>query len=206
MADIPPDLETRERELRIEKLQCEIDQLKRAREVKAQGWFKQWLPTITSLVPVLALLFAVMQFTTAQKAAQKQLERNAIADSIASERTFMRAVLDRQLSTYFEATSAAATIASSKVGAERTKAIDNFWRLFYGPLVMLESPDVSGAMKAVGECLEMPAPGCTELALKRRALALASALQKDYFASWKLGPDKYAERTINYAKSAANGP
>ncbi|MDB4883003.1 MAG: hypothetical protein JWL95_1769 [Gemmatimonadetes bacterium] len=204
MVDMPPDLETRERELRIEKLQGEIDQLKRARDEK--GRVKQWLPLVTSLVPVLALLFAVTQFTAAQRAAQQQLVRNAIADSIASERAFMRAVLDRQLSTYFEATSAAATIASSKSATDRARAIDAFWRLYFGPLVMLESPDVSGAMKQVGACLETAAVACTEAELKNRSLALASALQKDYFASWKLGPDRYAERTINYSKSSATTP
>ena len=204
MADVAPDLELRERELRIEKLQCEIDQLKRGRQ--DGGRLKKWLPTITSLVPVLALLFAVTQFTTAQKNAQQQLVRNAIADSIASERAFMRAVLDRQLSTYFEATSAAATIASSNVAVERAKATETFWRLYFGPLVMLESPDVSRAMKSMGACLQPGAAQCNDIELKNRSLALASALQKDYFASWKLGPDRYAERTINYAKSTANTP
>ncbi|MEO6528583.1 MAG: hypothetical protein ABIP93_18340 [Gemmatimonadaceae bacterium] len=202
MADAPSDLQTRELELRIEKLQCEIDQMKRPRE--NSGRLKQWLPVITGLVPVLALLFAVTQFTAAQVAARKQLVRNSVADSIASERAFMRSVLDRQLSTYVEASTAAATLASSKSSTERDKAIDAFWRLYWGPLVMMESPEVSDAMKDIGECLETSG-ACMESELKKRSLALASALQTDYFSSWKLSPDRYAQRSINYAKTRSAG-
>jgi hypothetical protein len=203
MVDVPSDLPRRELELKIEKLQCEIDQMKRGREEKNR--LKQWLPVITGLVPALALLFAVTQFTAAQVAARKQLVRNAVADSIASERMFMRPVLDRQLSTYGEASSAAATLASSTAPAERAKAIDTFWKLYWGPLVMMESPEVSGAMKAIGECLARAA-ACPEDDMKSRSLALASALQTDYFSSWKLSPDRYAQRSINYAKTRSEVP
>jgi len=53
------------------------------------------------------------------------------------------------------ASEAAATIATTTDTAERRKAEARFWVLLYqGPMVMVETTDVSGAMKAFGRCLD----------------------------------------------------
>jgi hypothetical protein len=66
----------------------------------------------------------------------------------------MKPLLDKQLSLYFEASATAATIVKTTDVAERKKAINNFWRLYYGPLVMVENTAVSGSMKSFGSCLD----------------------------------------------------
>jgi hypothetical protein len=126
------------------------------------------------------------------------------ANQTASERAFMQPVLGRQMNLYFETSEAAATLASSQDPEERAKARDSFLRLYYGPLVMLESPDVSLAMKNFRACLEAPRD-CPPGRLEGLSLALASSLQSDFFASWKLSPEEYAKRSINYAEIRGGG-
>lgn len=192
------DLARQELELRIEKLRGEVEDLKHS-----SAWNRrigQWMPLVGALLPALALLFAIRQFTAEQTASRQQIARTAVADSIANERLFMRSVLDQQLATYFEAAGAAATLASASNAADRQKAADTFWKLYWGPLVMLESPEVSGRMKAIGHCLEST-PRCSDAVLRDSSLALASALQHDYFDGWRLSPATYAKRSIDYANS-----
>ena len=198
MSEMSREPEAVELELRIEKLRCEIEELKHS-----HAWNRrigQWLPFISTLLPALALVIAVHQFTQEQAAGRQQLIRQAATDSIARERAFMQPVLERQMSTYFEASAAAATLATARSASERDKAIDTFWKLFWGPLVMLESPEVSGAMKGIAECLDGGVSTCDAKERKNRSLVLASALQTDFFSSWKLSPEQYAQRSINYAR------
>jgi hypothetical protein len=140
----------------------------------------------------MALLFAVQQFVQQQKASEK-------ANTAASERAFMQPILNRQMNTYFDASAAAATLASSDDPKERAQAAEMFWKLYYGPLVMLESPEVSGAMKDFGQCVKSQG-SCTPERMANLSLALASTLESDLFASWKLSPKEYAERSFNYAE------
>lgn len=183
-----------ELELRLEKMRLEITELKRR-----QAWDRRvgrLLPIISALVPVLALVFAVQQFANQQNLTRDAMKRQAESERIAAERAFMQPVLSRQMNIYFEASAAAAKIASTQDSADKKKAQETFWELYWGPLVMLESQPVSGAMKSFGACLA-ESPRCQEL--KQRALALSSTLQSDLFESWKLSPDAYAQRSINYA-------
>lgn len=191
-----------ELQLRLEKLRLEIQEMKRS-----QAWNRrlgQLLPVISSLLPVMALLFAVQQFNQQQKMATAALNRQTDADSLAMERAFMQPVLERQMDTYFEASAAAATYGSTDNPEEKRKARDAFWRLYWGPLVMLESPEVSQAMKHFGACLngfEL----CSPKELQDRSLVLSSSLQSDLFGSWKLSPMAYAERSIKYVQGRRSG-
>lgn len=179
-----------EKELELEKLRLEIEELK-----QSQAWNRRVgtiLPVLSALIPALALLIAFEQFSEQQMAQTR-------ANQAASERAFMQPVLGRQMNLYFEVSAAAATLASSRDQQERANALDTFLRLYWGPLVMIESPDVSLAMKKFRACLEFP-KGCPSGGLEGLSLALASSLQSDFFASWKLSPEEYAKRSINYAE------
>jgi hypothetical protein len=61
---------------------------------------------------------------------------------------------EKQLQTCFEASTAAATIATSRDKEAVSKAVDDFWRLYWGPLAIVEAREVAGAMVAFGTCLE----------------------------------------------------
>src|ERR1044072_9176636 len=100
-----PNLEAQELELRIEKLRCEVDELKRNSSWNRR--FGQWIPLISTLLPALALIFAIRQFSAEQENSRQQLARSAEAERVAGERAFMRTILDLQLSTYVDAAGAA---------------------------------------------------------------------------------------------------
>ena len=189
----PPD---QEQSLRLQKLQLEVEELRRA-----HAWNRrlgQWLPLLSSLVPIAALLFTVQQFAAKQDEATEARRRETAADSVASERAFMQPVVARQMDTYVEASAAAATIATTRDAPQRQRAVDAFWRLYYGPMVMLESDEVGRRMIVFGQCLRRGA-ACAD-SLPDRSLELASSLQADLFSSWRLGPAAYARRSIDYAR------
>jgi hypothetical protein len=195
MADQPASAESLEAQLRLEKLRLEIATIK-----ESQAWNQRagrLLPVLSTLVPVLALLFTVQQFRIQQRHTARAIERQAQSDERTSQRGFMQPVLTRQMDIYLSASSAVATLASSSDPVDLAKARNEFWRLYWGPLVMLESPQVSGAMKAVGACLRQP--DCSQPRLQDLSLALSSSLQADYFSAWSLTPQEYAARSIDYA-------
>ena len=192
----PPAPRDSEESLRLEKLRLEVNELRRSHTWNRR--LGQWLPILSSLVPIAALLFTVQQFTAQQRDATEQRRRQTAADSVASERAFMQPVVARQMDTYFEASAAAATIATARDAAQRQRAVDAFWRLYYGPMVMLESDEVTRRMVAFGGCLRRGA-GCAD-SLPDRSLELASSLQADLFSSWRLSPAAYARRSIDYAR------
>lgn len=183
-----------ELELKVEKLNLEIAELKRS-----QTWNRGLglaLPLLSALIPLLALLFTVQQFV-------RQQEASARAEKLSSERAFMQPVLEQQMNTYFEASAAAATLASSRSSVKLDEARETFFRLYYGPLVMLESPEVSRAMKNFRACIDLPEE-CPPGGLQTLSLSLASSLQTDFFSSWNLSPESYAKRSIDYAKIPRN--
>jgi len=78
--------------------------------------------------------------------------------------------LQTQLTLYLQAASAAATIARSTDDAEKKKAMNDFWRLYQGPLIIVESKEVSDAMVKFGSCLDA-IESCSQTEISQRALA-----------------------------------
>jgi hypothetical protein len=109
----------------------------------------------------------------------------------------MKPLLEKQQELYFEAATAAATIASTRDAAERRKAEAKFWILYRGPLVMVESTDVSGAMKRFGRCLTGE-DKCNDGKLNDRALALASTLETSMLKTWNAKPDEFIKGQFVY--------
>src|SRR5208337_3782074 len=66
---------------------------------------------------------------------------------------FRKPFWDHQLALYFEATSAAAKMASLPSGKQRDEATASFWSLYYGPMVVVEdSENVAKTMVSFGRC------------------------------------------------------
>ena len=81
--------------------------------------------------------------------------------------------------------------------AERRKAEARFWILYLGPLVMVESTDVSGAMKKFGRCLTGQ-DTCDAAELNDRSLALASTLETSMLNTWNAKPDEFIKGQFVY--------
>ncbi|MEK6324617.1 MAG: hypothetical protein AABN33_23500 [Acidobacteriota bacterium] len=206
MADAEAELQLDRLRLETEKLRLEVASLRR--ESARPPSLSSYVPLISVLVTVAGFGFGIYQYRAQQIQNRESQERLAHQESEAREkqsardkenaqREFMKPLLDKQLSLYFEASSTAATIVKTTDEAERKKAINSFWRLYYGPLVIVESTEVSGAMKIFGHCLD-GTEQCDEQELGDRALALATSLQKTLLNSWNMKPEDFTKDKFQY--------
>jgi hypothetical protein len=206
MADTETAFQVERQNLETEKLKLEVAALKR-QSAEGRSW-SNYLPLISVLVTVAGFGFGIYQYRAQQiqnRESQEQLarqesearDRQAGRDKENAQRAFMKPLLDKQLSLYFEASEAAATIAKTTDEGERKKATNNFWRLYYGPLVMVENTAVSGSMKSFGFCLD-GTEHCDENDLRDRALILATSLQKALLNSWNMKPEDFTKDKFQY--------
>ena len=199
-------------EAELQKLRLEIQKLtldvESARRSMGHDVLLRLLPSITVLVAVLGFGFSIWQYRVEQtkdrQARAEQVVREtteraerARKDTEAAQREFMKPLLEKQQELYFEAASAAATIAASTDPAERRKAEGTFWRLFWGPLVMVESKEVSAAMKRFGNCLNA-VEACDAQEKRKRSLALASALETSLLNTWNAKPEDFTKGQFLY--------
>jgi hypothetical protein len=198
-------LELRKLELEVEKLRLDVANATRVSRFEPA---LRLLPTITILVTVLGFAFSVWQYRAEQGrnrlAAEQQAAREASEradrtrkEEQISQREFMKPLLEKQQQLYFDAASVAATIASSPDPAERRKAEGRFWTLYYGPLVMVEGRDVSGAMKAFGRCVTGE-DKCGTDEIKQRSLKLASTLETSMLKTWNAKPEEFIQGQFVY--------
>ena len=94
---------------------------------------------------------------------------------------YRRPLWERQIAVYFEATTAAGLLVSSEDATQLAAAERDFWKLYYGPMALVEDIGVERAMVNFGQCLRK---GCEVTQLRTRALALAHACRKSLGESW----------------------
>lgn len=181
-------LNEEEQRLTLHKLHLEVEELER------KAWWQRGFGAFghlgTILLPYAALIFTVYQFADS-------LDRQAKAQEDAANRAFMAPILEKQANYYFDAVTAAAQFISLSDETVKRRAADRFLELYWGPLVMLESPSIVKGMNTMRFCIERESL-CSNAERQNLTLYLGSALQKDYFNSWRLTPSVFSERTHNY--------
>jgi len=90
-----------------------------------------------------------------------------------------------RLALYVEASSAAATLATSNDPKALEKANQDFWRLYWGPLALVEDQPVEKSMVVFGRCLQ-DRKTCDGGQAQQLALQLAYACRDSLAASWKV--------------------
>jgi hypothetical protein len=104
-----------------------------------------------------------------------------------NELTYRKPYWEKQLALYLEATSTAATLASTDDEAAWNDARNNFWRLYLGPLCMVENAAVESAMVEFGIALDDAAIDFESRAkLADLSLNLAMACRKSIRTDWKV--------------------
>lgn len=191
MTDEPIEpAQARKLELEIEKLEIDIEKLKESK------FFDKWLSKIIPILPFLlgaaAFIFGVYQYNKQQEAAlfqrQMALEQQAReAQTSAQQRQLeiIKPFLEKQSALYFEASNAAATIATATDSKERSKAEHKFRELYTGQMVVVEDPGVESAMINFHMCL-VAEPQCDESEMKIRSLSLASSIRESLKTSFGL--------------------
>lgn len=105
----------------------------------------------------------------------------------------MAPMLAKQAGYYFAAVTAAAQFVNSSDKKVKHKAAESFLKLYWGPFVMFESPTIVIGMRTTKYCIEHESSGSNG-GRQMLTLYLSSALQKEYFNSWRLAPSAFAWR------------
>ena len=101
------------------------------------------------------------------------------------EKDFRKPFWEKQLDHYFDASSAAATLATSCDQEALALANSEFYRLFYGPLAIVEDSRVEQAMVAFHQALSSAgATECGTPELKALSLQLAWSLRQSIGYTW----------------------
>jgi hypothetical protein len=167
-----------------EKLKLEIDQLKKPG--RSQPTLLQFLPVVTALVAVSGFLWGVAQYVREQKAIQSRAERE-----------FMKPWLESQHEIYLQALSFAATVTNSDKPTDKKQATYEFWRLYQGKMILIETKAVSDAMGKFGECLQYDG-ACTQTEMIRRVQSLASEMAESMAATAKMNYEDYSANQFKY--------
>lgn len=176
-------LEIERFELENKKLGAELEQMRRSPWDHVQ----RLSPLLGGLLALAGFLFGVWQYVNQQRTDRLQDQKRSEKEiavrtqelqklTEARDQEFMKPLWERELATYFRASEAVATIASTKDPAKRRAAEEDFWTLYRGPLVILETKDLSGAMVSFGNCLNGK-DHCSDIDMNSRALAVSSAIQ-----------------------------
>jgi hypothetical protein len=145
----------------------------------ATGWeaVHRLAPVLGGLLTAAAFLFGVYQYVQQQDRALAARDDEMRREAAARDQEFMRPLWEREIATYFRTSEVVAMIATSGDRLVRDSAKAEFWKLYHGPLVILETKALSGAMVAFGNCLD-GTETCPELEVRSRALAVSSAIQQ----------------------------
>lgn len=177
-----------EAELKLEKLRWEIQQLKAGTGVAAR--IAVFTPLLSAILAIAGVWIGLYQFQVQQAASARQLDADRARQEADARRLreleLQNPFWQKRLQLYFEAAEAAGTIASQPSGPERAKAEAAFWRLYLGPLAVVEDDQVEAAMVSLGSCLDGSEP-CDRASLSRRALALAHSCRQSVGDTWRLG-------------------
>lgn len=177
-----------EAQLKIDKLRYEIQQLKG--QLGLRGRLAMLTPLLSAGLAVLGVSVSLYQFGVQQEATAKKIELDRAQRENDAKRVreleLQNPFWQKRLQLYFEASEAAGVIASRASGVERTKAEAAFWRLYLGPLAIVEDDQVEGAMVQLGNCLDK-SEACDQATLSRRSLALAHSCRQSIGDTWRLG-------------------
>jgi shikimate kinase len=163
------------------------------------------LPLITAIVAVSGFIFGIWQFNKGQELLTRQIisaetiaEKNIRAEEKQSreellaskEREYLQKFWQERLRLYEEVTRATGQIASSDTLDDAKTSIGVFWKLYWGPLSILEDRVVLSAMVVYGEKLKkLEAKAQTEeimlKELQSEAYDLARACRKSLEKTWK---------------------
>ena len=177
------------------KLRTELDRLR----PNVWNLIQRMSPLLGGVLAVAAFLFGVFQYLEQQQKELDTREHELEKQAAARDQEFMRPLWEREIAAYFNASETVATIATSADAAERRAATEQFWKLYHGPLVILETKALSGAMVSFGRCLD-GTESCSGGEVRNRALAVSSAIQQAIQEHANLRLSEFSKDKFQYGR------
>ena len=182
----------------------------RLTEDQARFW-QTLFAGVTALALVAGGIYTLVQYFNTREADQRNFTLQLNLAQLQASNAKMEAkkpFFAKQLELCEQASSAAAILVSPKNRdtAERKKANGEFWRLYWGPLAIVEDRAVETAMVRFGHCLEGE---CADQSIENLSLDLAHRCRDLISESWKLDLPtlRYSlKKTSERAPTAPEGP
>lgn len=188
----------------LEQLRLENERLKLelAEHHKGKPWYIpliQMVPIITALVAVAGFLWGVIQYRDQQIKNRASQQAQFLREQENAEREFMKPWLESQREIYLQTLSAAAILANSDDPAARAQASDEFWQLYQGKMILVETTSVSTAMMEFGNCLKSKETCDKDKDEKNKRLhILATAMAESMAATAKMTYTEFAANQFQY--------
>lgn len=154
-------------------------------------------PLFSVLVALLGIVLGVYQYSVQQKQNRQSQEKRTEVERQTAERDFMKPWLQSQRDIYIQVLSAAAMIANTDDPKTRENATDEFWRLYHGRMILVETKSVSGEMVKIGECLEKGAM-CRKDELNPMVRGLATTMAESMAETGKMKFEEFAANQFKY--------
>jgi hypothetical protein len=140
-------------------------------------------------------VYSLIEYWDGRERELREQEQQRVVLSSQNEATRLaarQAFANKHLETCSEAARLAATIATS-TGNPRAAAIQSFLVLYWGPLGVVEGPDVEGSMVQFGNCLRND---CAPDQLRRLSLNLAHACRNEVEKNFEVHLPDLPPRTL----------
>jgi hypothetical protein len=140
---------------------------------------------ITVLLAIAGFLWGMLQYRWEQAKNRETAERE-----------FMKPWLDSQRDIYSQALAAAATIPNTEDPKTRQQATEDFWRLYEGKMVLVETKDVSDRMMDFGDCIKQK---CSRDDMNKLCLKLGTAMADSMALTAKMTYKEFADNQFHYS-------
>ena len=110
----------------------------------------------------------------------------------------MKPWLENQRDLYRKALSAAGTLANTENTATRLQASEDFWRLYHGEMILVETLPVKDAMVAFGKCLEGSRIVCSKIDMNELSHKLGTAMADSMAATARMTYQDFASIKFKY--------
>jgi hypothetical protein len=154
---------------------------------------------ITAISLVLGGLYTLWQYIATKETDRQNMMLQIATATLAAKQSFN----GQHLTLCSQAAGDAGTLATSKDKANRSAAEDDFWRLYWGPLGIVEQNAVAGAMVAFGNCLKGQ---CGNTSQETLAVNLAHACRDEVSTDFDLHLSRVPERPASEERQQRSSP
>ena len=186
--------------LENEKLKIELDELKNRSGKLLSGLTNYMIPIVTTLLAIAGFWWGIFQYQGEQQKNRDAQKEQADREQAAADREFMKPWLESQWDNYMAALSAATTLANSEDPVKVKQATDEFWALYQGKMILVETKEVSGAMVKFGRCLD-GTETCDKQKKNERTRELGTVMAKSLAATAAMTYAQFTENQFKYTSS-----
>jgi hypothetical protein len=182
-------------QLENEKLRLELEGFK-----TSKPWYALWVqfvPLISVLVAVSGFLWGIYVYQ-AQQTRNLELQKQQSEQEVeTAQRELMKPWLENQRDIYLQALTAAATIANTDDPQKREQATEEFWKLFNGKMILVETDNVRKAMVNFSICINLNR-GCDKSEKTRSLRELATAMANSMAATAQMTYEEFSANQFKY--------